>query len=166
MAINWRYVGAMTWAGKPHPVEAVAEWAAPLILACAAAWSAALAGLPLVAKVGCGVIGLAAGFVAMRMAGVAPVADGTEFDAVEFEFSDDDDVLLLEDRLIEPDADSRVVQLFARAEPTPGELVLKISDYLNEQGRPAGAELSAVDQQVDASAALHAALANIRANLR
>ena len=155
----------MTWSGKPHPVEAVAEWAAPLILACAAAWSAALAGLPLVAKVGCGAIGLAAGFVAMRMAGIAPIAHGTEFEAVEFEFSDDD-VLLLEDRLIEPDSDSRVVQLFAQAEPTPGELVLRISDYLSEQGRPAGAELSAVDQQVDASAALHAALANIRANLR
>ena len=155
----------MNWAGKPHPVEAVADWAAPLILAFAAAWSATLAGLPLLAKMGSGLIGLTAGFVAMRMAGIAPRARGTGFEAVELEFSRGDDVLLLEDRLIEPAADSRVVRLFAQAEPTPGELVLRISDYLCEQGRPA-AELSAVDQQVDASAALHAALANIRANLR
>ena len=156
----------MNWTGKPHPVEAVADWAAPLILAFAAVWSAALAGLPLVAKMGCGLIGLTAGFVAMRMAGIPPIARGTGFEAVELEFSGGDDVLLLEDRLIEPAADSRVVRLFAQAEPTPGELVLRISDYLSEQGTPAGAELSAVDQQVDASAALHAALANIRANLR
>jgi hypothetical protein len=156
----------MDWAGKPHPVEALAEWSAPLVLAAAAAWAASVAGLPLAAKAAGGVIALSVGVVAMRMAGKAPLARDAGFEPVEFEPGEDDDVLLLEDRLVEPATDSRVVQLFAGPEPTPGELVLRISDYLSEQGRPAAAEHSPAEQQVDASAALHAALANIRATMR
>jgi len=156
----------MDWSGKSHPVELLAEWGAPAVLAVAAAWAASAAGLPLAAKAGSGVLALSVGIVAMRMAGGAPLARDPGFQPVELEPVQDNDVLLLEDRLLEPAADSRVVQLFARAEPTPGELVLRISDYLSEQGRPASAEISPVEQQLDSSAALHAALANIRANLR
>ena len=139
-----------------------------MILAIAAAWAASAAGLPLSAKVAGGVLALLAGVTAMRMAGGASTAFATNFEPVEFDSveGEDEDVLLLEDRLDEPAQDSRVVQLFARPEPTPGELVLRISDYLSEQGKPVAIEPPAAGQQVDASAALHAALANIRANLR
>jgi hypothetical protein len=58
------------------------------------------------------------------------------------------------------------VRLFERNDPTPGELVLRISDYLSEQGKTPSSIDPQVEQQVDASAALHAALANIRATLR
>jgi hypothetical protein len=74
---------------------------------------------------------------------------------------------LLDDPIIEVAPESRVVQLFARAEPTPGELVLRIEDYLSDGRRTPAREASAAQQRpVDASAALHAALANIRASLR
>ena len=80
---------------------------------------------------------------------------------------DDSDELLLDDPLEEPDPDSRVVRLFDRQDPTPGELVLRISDYLSDQDREPAPVRQAVEQQpADASDALHAALANIRANLR
>jgi len=156
----------MNRAGKPHPLEMLVEWAAPAILALAAAWAASAAGLPLAASAGSGSIALSIGIVAMRTAGKVPLSRNPGFVPVEFVPSEDSDVLLLEDRLVEPGADSRVVQLFARAEPTPGELVLRISDYLSEQGRPAATEMREAGQQVDAGAALHAALANIRATLR
>ena len=155
----------MQWAGRSHPLEMVAEWGAPLALAAAAAWAASAAGLPLAATAAGGVMALSAGIVAMRMAGKAPLFLDPGFEPARFEPDEDDEVLLLEDRLVEPEADSRVVRLFARPDPTPGELVLRISDYLSEQGKTA-AQASPVEQQVDASVALHAALANIRANLR
>lgn len=154
----------MEWAGKSHPLEMAAEWGAPALLASAAAWAASVAGLPLAAKSGAGLIALSAGLIAMRMAGKTPLDRDAGFEPVEFEPAEDD-VLLLEDRLVDPATDSRVVQLFARPDPTPGELVLRISDFLSEQGKPAVGALP-VEQQVDASAAFHTALANIRANLR
>jgi hypothetical protein len=156
----------MDWAGKSHPVETLAEWGAPLVLAAAAAWAASVTGLPSAAKAAGGVMALSAGIVAMRMAGAVSLAREPGFEPVELEPTDEFDVLLLEDRLGEPAADSRVVQLFAQPDPTPGELVLRISDYLSEQGKPAVADFPSVEHQVDASAALHAALANIRATLR
>jgi len=74
--------------------------------------------------------------------------------------------LLLDDPLANPASDSRVVTLFAPNDPTPGELVLRISDYLSDQGKEGSEAAEPVPQQVDASAALHEALANIRATLR
>ena len=156
----------MKWAGKPHPVEALADWGAPTVLACAAAWAASMAGLPLPAKAASGAMALLAGMVAMRMAGRTPLVDNARFEPVEFEPQDDEGVLLLDDPLVEVAPDSRVVRLFARNDPTPGELVLRISDYLSEQGKAPTAAEPPIEQQVDASAALHAALANIRATLR
>ena len=47
-----------------------------------------------------------------------------------------DSVLILDDPLVEAPTDSRVVRLFAKPEPTPGELVERISDFLGE-GKPA-----------------------------
>jgi hypothetical protein len=155
----------MEWAGKSHPLELVAEWGAPIVLALAVAWAASVAGLPLAAKAAGGVMAFSAGIFAMRLAGKAPLVGDARFEPVGFAPAEDDDVLLLEDPLVDPAADSRVVQLFSRPDPTPGELVLRISDYLSEQGKPA-ADAPPAEQQVDASAALHSALANIRANLR
>jgi hypothetical protein len=155
----------MNWAGKPHPVEVTAEWGASIALACAAGWAASAAGLPLAAKAASSVMALAAGLIAMRLAGNAPLAGEAGFQPVEIESLSDDDELLLDDPLIEAAPDSRVVRLFARHDPTPGELVLRISDYLSDQGKAAPVDLP-VHQQLDASAALHAALANIRATLR
>ena len=78
------------------------------------------------------------------------------------------DELLLDDPLVEVAADARVVRLFAKQEPTPGELVERIADFLGDGRRPAQAAHYRADAQppVDASTALHAALANIRASLR
>lgn len=79
------------------------------------------------------------------------------------------DELLLDDPLMAPAAGSRVVKLFTPAESSPGVLVARIEDYLGRdpdravQGEP-GRE--APRPQPDASAALHAALSNIRASLR
>ena len=156
----------MEWTGKPHPVEVLADWGAPIVLACATAWAASLAGLPLAAKATSGVMALASGMIAMRLAGRLPLPAEAGFEPVEFEAPNDKDELLLDDPLVEVAADSRVVRLFERNDPTPGELVLRISDYLSEQGKTPSPIDPQVKQQVDASAALHAALANIRATLR
>jgi len=156
----------MEWTGKPHPAEVLADWGAPIVLACGAAWAASLAGLPLAAKAAGGVMALASGMIAMRLAGRLPLPAEAGFEPVEFEAPNDKDELLLDDPLTEVAADSRVVRLFERNDPTPGELVLRISDYLSEQGKTPSSIDPQVEQQVDASAALHAALANIRATLR
>lgn len=166
----------MNWTGKAHPVETLAEWGAPLVLALAAAWAATIAGLPFLAKTGCGVVALFIGVAAMRTAGRAPTARQAGFEPAIFgagEGADEllldqpVDELLLDDPLEAPDPDSRVVRLFDRQDPTPGELVSRISDFLGDQGRaPAPIPHAAEQQPADASDALHAALANIRANLR
>jgi len=156
----------MSWASK-HPIEIVAEWGAPLLLAGAAGWAASAAGLQLAAVAPAGAIVLAIGVVTMRLAGRAPMTADVAFEPVAFEDAVIDDVLLLDDPLIEIAPESRVVRLFAKAEPTPGELVLRIEDYLSDSRRTQAPEASAANQHpVDASAALHAALANIRASLR
>lgn len=164
----------MDWTGKPHAVERLAGWGAPLVLAAAAGWAAHMARLPLAAAASSSALALAGGLLAMRFAGSSTAVAAPAFEPATFEGTgelgelslDDPSVeLLLDDPLVDAAPDSRVVQLFARPDPTPGELVLRISDYLSEQGKSA-TEAPAAGQQVDASAALHSALANIRANLR
>lgn len=149
-----------------HPVEFAAVWGAPLLLAVAAGWSVSAAGLPLAAVAAAATIELAVGVVAMRLAGGAPIIAEAGFEPVAFDICTPDDVLLLDDPLVEIAPDSRVVRLFAREEPTPGELVLRIADYLNDGHRVPAAETAVEHRPVDASAALHDALANIRASLR
>jgi len=156
----------MSWASK-HSVEVAAEWGAPALLAVASGWAASAAGLPLAVIAAISMIALAAAVAAMRLAGGGPITVDAGFEPVPFEDAATQlDELLLDDPLIGVEPDSRVVSLFARQEPTPGELVLRIEDYLND-GRLAPAPEAAMDRRpVDASAALHAALANIRASLR
>ena len=138
-----------------------------MVLAIAAGWAASVAGLPWAAVAASGAIALAVGVVSMRLADAGPIIAATDFEPVPFEDAMQAGELLLDDPLIEAAPDSRVVQLFARQEPTPGELVLRIEDYLSDGRRGSASDAKDVDQRpVDASAALHVALANIRASLR
>jgi hypothetical protein len=61
-----------------------------------------------------------------------------------------------------------VVRLFERQELTPGELVDRIASYLGGDRQPEPVPQRPAEDQfsADASAALHAALANIKASLR
>ena len=157
----------MDWAGKSHPLETLMEWGAPAVLAIAVAWASLAAGLPLAAITAGGVVALLAGTIAMRTAGRTHQPRNAAFTPAEYEPDGDAGELLLDDPLVDVEADSRVVRLFEQDDPTPGELVLRISDYLSEQGKPpVTAEPSIDHHPVDASEALHAALANIRATLR
>ena len=73
------------------------------------------------------------------------------------------DELLLDDPIAPLATDSRVIQLFKPEPlPEPGELVARISDFLDH-----GRETTVADPaRHDASEALHAALADIRRSLR
>ena len=172
----------MNWAGKQHPLETAAEWCAPAILATAGGWAAKVAAMPLAVVAAAAILTFTVGLAAMKMAGgdrrlfepsFRPTAVETvEPDAMEeLLLRPEDEVLLLDDAIEDPDPASRVVRLFARQEPTPGELVDRIADFLGEgRKREAGATIAILPTpdvaQPDASAALHAALANIRASLR
>ena len=158
----------MTIAEKQHPADTLAEWVAPAVLAAAAAWAAwMIFRWPLASLVGA-CVALAIGICAMRILGAPrqPVAN-SGFEPVSFEECVEDDILLLDDPLGNAEPDSRVVRLFAQDEATPGELVARIADYLGDR-KPVGDAHAAGGSATppDASAALHAALANIRASLR
>ena len=166
----------MTWAGNQHPVEAIVEWLAPIPLASAAGWASWRLGASPVVAVAAGIAVLAAGFIVMKLGGSARPVPAHCFAPAEFAPVEPDELLLeekdsileLNDPLDEILPDSRVVRLFERQDPTPGELVDRIVDFLAE-GRPssAAARPTADARPVpDASAALHDALANIRASLR
>lgn len=168
----------MRWAGRQHPVETLTELVAPIPLALALGWSSRALGFSIVEAAAIAVLSLSGGFAIIRRSGEQGHARPFAFEPAGFDagtpeldellLGPADELLELTDPLIEVGTDSRVVRLFERQEPTPGELVDRITDFLGEGKRPA-IELAAADGQagpVDASAALHAALANIRASLR
>jgi len=164
----------MTEVVSKHPLEQAADWSAPALLGAACGWAALALGLGIAAMAGGAMLGFASGAVAMRMAGgpivaaipaFEPATLGLESDTGELLLEERDSILELDDPLITPEPDSRVVRLFARPEPTPGELVDRIADFLGE-GRSASPAAPNNAPVPDASAALHAALANIRASLR
>lgn len=174
----------MDWAGKQHPVETLTEWLAPAALAGAAGWSAASVGLSqaVVALGALGALGL--GLLAMRLAGLSTAAAAPDFEPLSFgdiepaldellldeplDEAADEDELLLDDPLTDIGEDARVVRLFARQEPTPGELVARIEDFLGEESRraPTRPDILPARPIPDAGAALQAALANVRASLK
>jgi hypothetical protein len=155
----------MSWT-KKHPVEVAAELVAPALLAAAAGWAAWALGLPLATIAAVGAFALTVAVLAIRQVGGTSGLSDASFEPVPIT-ADEMGELLLDDPLVEIEPDSRVVRLFARAEPTPGELVLRIEDYLNDGRRAPAPEAGAAEQRpADASAALTAALANIRATLR
>lgn len=152
------------------------EWAAPIPLAVAVGWAARQFGMSPIEAAAVGLILLIGGFAAIKAVGRAETA-AYQFQPTAFEESEElgellleakDEVLLLDDPLIEPDGDSRVVRLFARQQPTPGELVDRIEGFLGEMGRDTAATPAEPAERLpaDASAALYAALANVRASLR
>lgn len=165
----------MNWAGKQHPVDTAVEWLAPVPLALAASWAGERFGWSLIGSVAVGIAIFAAGFAAVRIGGRDQSQPSGGFEPTEFVpvvdellLEEKDSVLELSDRLDEVEPDSRVVRLFARQEPTPGELVDRIVDFLAD-GRRADVSSSVTAEPgriPDASAALHDALANIRASLR
>ena len=159
----------MSWAQKQHPVETLVEWVAPLPLGLSAGWAGSALGLSLVEAAALGIAFLTAGFAAMRMASrrVQPYSfEPVPVYADELLLEAEDELLELTDPLVDVTPDSRVVRLFARQEPTPGELVERITDFLGDGERPSQIVSADAPPPVDASAALHAALANIRASLR
>ncbi|MDV3257862.1 MAG: hypothetical protein LOX97_08815 [Sphingomonas sp.] len=167
----------MDWAGRQHPVETLVEWVAPLPLAAAAFWAGRLFGFSMVEAAAAAVTLLTAGFAVMKVAGGGPrwrlpqfqpaTLDSPQPGLDELILQPSDVLLELNDPLPMVEEDARVVRLFERQEPTPGELVTRISDFLGEAQRfPAAAADPPMPCPPDASDALHAALANIRASLR
>ncbi len=154
---------------KQHPAETLVEWGAPALLAGAAAWAAWTVGHSPVVMSAVAAVAMCVGLAAMRVFGGATSPLLSSFDPVVFDICGDEsaaDELLLDDPL-EITPDSRVVRLFARQEATPGELLLRIEDYLNDgQRAPAPVAAAGDNRPADATASLHEALANIRASLR
>ena len=161
----------MNRAQKLHVVENLAEWIAPAVLAAALAWAGLRLGLPAPVTAGTVLAAFSAAFLVRRRTDADRLTSIARFEAAAIEPEElllTDGVLLLDDPLVEPEPDSRVVRLFAPTEPTPGELVDRITDFLGDNQRPVAeaCEPAAAGRMVDASDALHAALANIRASLR
>lgn len=161
----------MDAAARPHPLEYVIDWSASAVLAAAAGWAAWRLGWPAQIDAGAAVAALGIGIAVMGRFGSAGSGYAeASFEPVQFaEAEGETDELLLDDPLIEIEPDSRVVRLFARDSATPGEMVTRIEDYLGEGSRAAHAPAAVREESAsppDASAALHAALANIRASLR
>lgn len=166
----------MNWASKQHPVETIVEWVAPIPLAIAFAWACLRLGLNRNEAAAAAVAALTAGFAILRIAGRKAEGQSFSFEPAAIEtvapepeellLEEKDELLELEDELVEVADDSRVVRLFAREEPTPGELVERIADFLGDSRRPVPAAPVEAARPADASAALQAALANIRASLR
>ena len=168
----------MSWSAKQHPVETAAEWLASAVFGLSAGWAAMQLKMPGIFAGVLAVLLVAAALAALRVIGASKRPDRYGFQPAAIEPAEpngleallsreEDQVLVLDDPLVEPAADSRVVQLFSFQEPTPGELVDKITEFLGEGRRQVVApEFRPAGEALDASAALHSALANIRASLR
>lgn len=156
----------MNWTGRRHGGETLIDWGAPALLGAALGWAAHAIVGGLIPSVAAAMAGLGFGLAAMRRFGVdkaPPLAAGFAPEP----FDERSDELLLDDPLAEITADSRVVALFEPEVRTPGSMVARIADYLGERGQgPRGTPSDEGDAASDAGAALHAALANIRASLR
>ncbi len=141
--------------------------AAQAVLAAASCWSATvLLGGPGAAIAAVG-LAYSIGITAMRVAG----SEGRSLTIAPFEplpFDSEVGELLLDDPLGSVEPDARVSRLFAPDDRLPGALVARIADYIGGRPAPAfdGGAFNEAQPLSDASAALHAALANIRASLR
>lgn len=153
----------MNWNTRRNPIEILVEWAAPAVLGAASGWAAwtLLGNLPAAAFA----------FAAAMTAGVAAfrlLSDGaghslSAFEPVGFDETPDEE-LLLDDPLVPNSEDSRVVRLFEEQPRTPGEMIVRISNFL--EAAPISGEAAPMHRPSDASASLHQALASIRASLR
>jgi len=155
------------WKTTKNPIDRLAELVAPAVLSGAVGWAAwSLA--TLIAAVTGAVAAWAIAYALIRRTD----NDRDRLRLEAFEPAPIDEAvdyvgeLLLDDPLVYPTQDSRVVRLFAEAEPTPGELVARIADFLGDPVRSDRATAEPRQSSTDASEALHAALANIRSSLR
>jgi hypothetical protein len=155
---------------KQHPADVAAEWVSLTALAVAAGWSASRLGDSALVAACAAIAALVAGFAAMRLFGTASEEQvDVPFEPLPIEECiEESGELLLDDPLVEIESDSRVISLFAREQATPGEMIARIADFLGEERRVPAASSAGEGSASppDASAALHAALANIRASLR
>ena len=163
----------MNWTEQRQPGEYLVEWGAPAVLAAAIGWATYAVSGAALAGAGATALALVAGAAAMRRAGEP--ATGIKLSdfalepvAAEAHGAEAGDELLLDDPLSEVAPDSRVAAMFEAEPETPGALVARIADYLGERSPQARSAEDEMDGPVagDAGAALHAALANIRASLR
>ena len=156
----------MTRGAKPHPLEVLADASALGALTTAAGWSVWSITANPVATAFATIAALASGKLATRwLGGSRSGRADAAFVPVPFEEALVEDELLLDDPLVAIGPDARVVRLFEQKDATPGELVARITDFLGERTVTSMATTSN-ERPVDASAALHTALANIRASLR
>ena len=183
----------MDWKAKRPRIEIVVECGAACVVGAAVGF--ALLRLGAGGIVVAGAAGVATAAMALCVLALVDRDAGTarsEFALVDLPLAGDtqDDVLLLDaanechapttDELLLDDplplaSESRVVRLFTAAPdvgaggviPAPGEMLARIETFLGT-GRGSAFESAppAHDASVDASAALHAALADIRASLR
>ncbi|WP_156930390.1 hypothetical protein [Sphingomonas jaspsi] len=154
----------------PNRADRLVEWVASLLFAALVGYACLLTGGPKL-----GAMGVAAGFMvgSSLLARITP--DGQQafaFEPAAFDdpAHDEPEELLLDDPIAQPTEDSRVVALFGTVDSSPAALVARIEDYLGREPDRAPRAMPAVDEAArptaDASAALHAALSNIRASLR
>ena len=158
----------MNWTTQRHAGERLIEWGAPAVLAAAAGWAASTVSGAMLAGAGAATLAMVAGLSAMRRADRAESRLTLLDYAVEPIEAATRDELLLDDPLVAVAANSRIVSMFESETETPGALVSRIADFLGERSpgdRPADQD---AEHRVptDAGAALHTALANIRASLR
>ena len=177
----------MDWKAERPAIEIAAEWIAAASVGGAtgfAAWRLAPLGSGILAAAAAGVLGAIGALVVMNRVDRAGRPVGERF--VPVDFTDEADVLMLDDpigrdeplRLEYPlpaiSEDSRVVRLFAVPPmageaaplPAPGEMAARIENFLGGTRTDTAAADPTLPAATDASAALHAALADIRRSLR
>lgn len=161
----------MAWTKQVRSGEALLEWGASALLASAIGWASAAAGNSTLIGIATFAVLLPIGVVAMKRVDreAETKLDLSEFAIASLEPAADDE-LLLDDPLAEVAPDSRVATMFLVDQETPGAMIARIADYLGDRApRPRlspDAGEGEDEESSDAGAALHAALANIRASLR
>ena len=171
----------MEWKSQPHPIERLASGVAGLSLGGASAFALAelapLAGFALTSTAGAGGVAAAFGGLMLlgrigeaRAAGLGEISLIDFCESVDAPSAEHPDELLLDDPIIPIDPESRVVRLFDRVQPPeplpePGELAERIATYLDKGRSAAPSTAETPPARVDASVALHAALADIRRSL-
>ncbi|MEA1073006.1 hypothetical protein [Sphingomonas sp. LY160] len=150
---------------RTHPADLPILIGAALLLIAAAGWAAWRLSTELTPVVGMvALASLMAAFAVWKTFASDEHMPLQRFKVESFDECVEEEPLLLDDPLVPVENSSRVVRLFDANGASPGDLVVRISDFLGERATPAPVVGEAA--VVDASDALYAALANIRASLR
>jgi hypothetical protein len=160
----------MTDAFTGNRIELALDWAASLIFAALVGYACWMVGGTKLAAVGAAAAFMIGAGLLAKLSPAEQALPTFELQPLE-QIAGDDPLgeLLLDDPLTAPGQGSRVVSLFAPVDRSPAALVARIEDYLGREPQRAGANRGVEEAprpMVDASAALHAALSNIRASLR